>query len=118
MKIIELLNRIANGEEVPKKIKYEYDYYELKEKYNEDWEQWEYGYQAHTGGYLNIWRKDVLNDEVEIIEEPQEHKIEKLKKEKVISGDIDGKTFYDYRYNEDEIGNKLNEIIDYLKENK
>lgn len=73
IKIIDLLNKIANGEEVPKKIKYEENYYELKEKYNEYWEQFEYGYKTHTGGYLNIWRKDVLNDEVEILDEPKDN---------------------------------------------
>lgn len=52
MKVIELLNKIANGEEVPNRIKYEKHIYEYEE-----------------GTYI-------LNNELEIIEEPK--KIEKI----------------------------------------
>ena len=76
MKIIDLLNKIADGEKVPKKIKYGEYYYGLEKKYNDDWEEYEYGYKTYTGGYLNIWRENALNEEVEIIEEDK--KIEKL----------------------------------------
>lgn len=79
MKIIDILNKIANGEEVPKKIKYdarimEYDH--NKQDYN--------GYYSNGNGnwlfqYLFDKCRDTkhfINDEVEILEEkpePLEH---------------------------------------------
>ena len=81
MKIIDILNKIANGEEVPKKIKYdarimEYDH--NKQDYN--------GYYSNGNGnwlfqYLFDKCRDTkhfINDEVEIIEERPEP-IEELK---------------------------------------
>ena len=65
MKIIDLLNKIANKEEVPKKIKW--GEFEL------EWE--ELGYHDYkflgTGNHLLFqgFATSVLNDEVEIIEE-------------------------------------------------
>jgi hypothetical protein len=45
----------------------------------------------------------------------EEKKIpEKLKKKKTINGSFEGKTTYIYKYNEYEIGETINEIIDYL----
>ena len=112
MKVIDLLNKIANGEEVPTTIKYQDNYYNLIRKYNEDWEEYEFGYENLNGGYLNIWRDNVLNEEVKIIEEPQEHKIpEKLS----------------YILHDDDLAEipsneilmiKINEILDYLEEIK
>lgn len=100
MKIIELLNKIANGEEVPKKIKYdniifEYDgiYYVTEHTYLDE--------------YCDISR--CLNDTVEILEE--EKKIPKK-----LNLDIDelrGKETprtIDYL-----IESKLNEVLDFLK---
>ena len=82
IKIIDLLNKIANGEEVPKKIKYNnkiYEYYERLENI--------FNYkQIVNGKYIDDYFNDnyfidsILNDEVEIIEEP--NKIEKLEIEK------------------------------------
>lgn len=76
MKIIDILNKIANGEEVPKKIKYdarimEYDH--NKQDYN--------GYYSNGNGnwlfqYLFDKCRDTkhfINDEVEIIEEKPKH---------------------------------------------
>lgn len=81
MEIIDILNKIANGEEVPKKIKYdarimEYDH--NKQDYN--------GYYSNGNGnwlfqYLFDKCRDTkhfINDEVEIIEERPEP-IEELK---------------------------------------
>lgn len=94
MKVIDLLNKIANGEKVPRNIKYKGHIYQY----------------LIDSGYHDIR----LNDEVEIIEE--EKKIpEKLEKKKVINGSFEGKTTYIYKYNEYEIGETINEIIDYLK---
>ena len=68
MKVIDLLNKIANGEEVPKKIKYciygeEYSTFAYDEKEQE--------YYNDGAGYLSV-PNHCLNDEVEIIEETKE----------------------------------------------
>lgn len=65
MKIIDLLNKIAKDEEVPRKIKFDDEEYTLG-----------YGntYQDKNGKYLVGGRYNnlILNDEVEIIEEEKE----------------------------------------------
>ena len=77
MKIIDLLNKIANGEEVPKKIllngivfEYQGDDYLYKDENKK--EHWLFS-ANYTDKYM--WLEDFLKDEVEIIEEPK--KIEK-----------------------------------------
>ena len=75
MKVIDLLNKIANGEEVPSKIKWNDFIYE-KSKYNAT----PMGYYHRTNGGIKLWfLNDIndLNDEVEIIEEDKN--IEKIK---------------------------------------
>lgn len=100
MKVIELLNKIANGEEVPKEIKYR---------------DAEYIFNSDIGYYIpdlgeQLFTKLFINDEVEIIEEDK--KIEKIHWKscadnlKEVNGNID------------ELSKKINEIIDYLEENK
>ena len=108
MKIIDLLNKIANGEVVPKKIKYNGEEFQFT------------GYDSASKNYNNeledlfeVLDGSMLNDEVEIIEEPQEHKIPK-------------KLDYKYRnlygrisqckQSEIPIIDKINEILDYLEE--
>lgn len=101
MTIIQLLNKIANGEEVPKKIKYKNWLYEFNKNCND--------YLCQYDSLLYRENDDVrqfLNDEVEILEE--EKKIpEKLK------------LYAPYPECEDtrfeDVEDKLNEIIDYLK---
>lgn len=73
IKVIDLLVKIANGEKVPKKIKFMNSI-------------WEYCKNGSTQDYINDYDKYLmefipinkvgLNDEVEIIEEPK--KIEKI----------------------------------------
>ena len=72
MKVIDLLNKLANGE-VPKKIKYDNDIYE----YNKDYQ--DYGY-FNTGidRYITLIENELnsvfnLNEEVEIIEDTPKH---------------------------------------------
>ena len=100
MKIIDLLNMIANGEEVPELIKYNNFIYKY-DKYLCDYD----------GDDLYLFdNTDKLNDEVEILEE--EKKIpEKL-------GDcayVDGEIAYSWSASEARLKTKINEIIDYLK---
>lgn len=70
MKIIDLLNKIANGEEVPKKIKYEGDILE----YDEDDKDYT-GLSKTWSGVFFSWlfgkyaTDKFINNEVEIIED-------------------------------------------------
>ena len=68
IKIIDLLNKIANGEEIPRTIRW-YD------KFYNDYDEISNNYKAFVYGKLenNVWG---LNDEIEILEEPK--KIEKI----------------------------------------
>lgn len=78
IKTIDLLNKIANGEEIPKKIllngivfKYQGDDYLYKDEDKK--EHWLFSV-SYTDKYM--WLKNFLKAEIEIIEEPK--KIEKL----------------------------------------
>lgn len=120
IKIIDLLNKIANNEEVPKKIKW--GDYEL------EWE--ELGYHDYkfldTGSHLLFqgFATSVLNAEVEILEETK--KIEKL--EPVRGSDLSDLTDKDMilRNNAlvelckilNNMNNKINELIDEINELK
>ena len=111
MKVIDLLNKIANGEDVPKKFKYKGEIYIYRTYTFEDGDVMT-GYGFEDGGWLNIWR-DNLNDEVEIIEEPK--KIEKIEQ---CNFDI-SKVFQDLDIVQVSqfttgIVDKINEIIDYI----
>lgn len=63
MKIIDLLNKMANGEEVPEKIKHQY--------YDYEWNTIDKDYQTRDGemllGNMNIQYH--LNDEIILIED-------------------------------------------------
>ena len=101
MKIIDLLNKIANGEEIPKMIKYKsktYSYDELERDYEN---------YTSTNDWLfeSYLITKILNDEVEIIEAPK--KIEKLELE---SGKIDDKEFLAKYITHNRY--KINELID------
>ena len=106
MKVIDLLNKIANGEEVPKFIVCEDTYYLGKN-----------GFLREQGVGETQWYIDKtwLNEEVEIIEEDK--KIEKL----VIGKDDVAWCEGNMKTDEEmvdivlEIKDKINEIIDYLE---
>ena len=103
MKIIDLLNKIANGEEVPKEIKYNDDIY----FYCKPCQIYELQSDKELCGEDLYHRIDNLNDEVEIIEEDK--KIEKLPM-------IDGTA--NILLTTNQTRRKINEIIDYInKEN-
>lgn len=72
MKIIDLLNKIANGEEVPKKIKWENIIYAYSE-YDKDYLEYPFSDEEYKGLFnmRNNILTQFLNDEVEIIEEPK-----------------------------------------------
>ena len=110
MKVIDLLNKIANGEEVPKKIKFDNKYWNriCSEKYPY------YVNDNDSDLFIYFFRKNLtfsLNDEVEIIEEhneePQEHKIPEKIKDKYCS-----------QISKVKLAQKVNEILDYLEKIK
>lgn len=109
MKIIDLLNRIANGEEVPKKIIYKGDCWNLKQKYANRLPYYSNGYDKDNlfTGEEDEYFSESLNDEVEIIEEDK--KIEKLK---YIETEHDN-GFVGYPTNA-VLTRKINEIIDHI----
>lgn len=108
MKIIDLLNKIANGEEVPKKIRYKGDYWYLEQKYTNRLPYYSNGYNKDNlfTGEEEEYFSHSLNDEVEIIEEDK--KIEKIKAsiDGILKIDADGFTFGVELYD------KVNELID------
>lgn len=100
--IIDLLNKIANGEEPPKKIKYadevlEYDGYKID-------------YVDSDGdGLFNeyAWITE-LNDEVEILETTITYKPDKIKKFNAFEIEVG--------VPQEDILNKINEIIEAINE--
>jgi hypothetical protein len=110
MKVIDLLNKIANGEEVPKKIRISFydegtpEIYNFT--YNKNIKQYEDEDDFTLSSALNITL--ILNEEVEVIEEDK--KIKKLPP-----------SFYEnacLTKQDVDVANKINEIIDYIMENK
>ena len=122
IKMINLLNKIANGEEVPKKIRFRDDIWKfdkcVKDYMNEDSNEYLFA------NMFGLETESALNCEVEIIEEDK--KIRKIKVN--YSPDIEEKIFYEDggKPNHCILGdagtelliNKINEIIDYIMEDK
>mgnify|MGYP003446483281 CR=1 FL=1 len=75
MKVIDLLNKIAKGEEVPKKIKYTW-FYEWSYDNTRD----EYCYMQKNGDRFDSdWLiESILNDEIEILEEVEDKEYEDI----------------------------------------
>ena len=111
MRVIDIYYRTAKGLEVPNEIKvgeyvFHYDITDDNEFYR---------YKTMTNDLIT----DIvyLNDEVEIIEE--EHKIpEKLKCTAWGDKDENGNYIMSAFPTNEKLMNKINEIIDYLEENK
>ena len=104
MKIIDLLNKIANGEEIPNKIKYNGEIYE-RNLYNNKYYRENNKDRDLLDTYLA--NEEVYNSEIEIIEEDK--KIEKfnIDKEPLKGGEL--VRAIDYI-----IEAKINEIIDHI----
>lgn len=125
IKIIDLLNMIANGEEVPERIKFgEMVWYFEENNYinknlNPNF------IDSNKRYFLGTYNFNVLNDEVEIVEDKSTNKIEKLdtRIEQNIKGNYkwvvyNGGNKYTLSTPQKIIANKLNEIIDVLNELK
>ena len=113
IKIIELLNKIANKEELPKKIEYKFETFYIKYDTFHDI----YFYEAKDGTLLlkYIYNTNYLLDEVEILEDNTEE-IEELEKEQ--EAIANPKTMMQeirFYYDSNKMGDKINEIIRYIK---
>lgn len=64
MKIIDLFNKIAKGEEVPKRIKYKDEIY-FYDNYLKEYGHGSEGWMTYLSDDFNIGT--ILNDEVEVI---------------------------------------------------
>lgn len=101
MKIIDIFNKIANDEEVPKKVKFNDEIYTYKPEWKDYADE-----DAHYGLFVDTISNTyqitkMLNEEIEIIEEDK--KIEKL----VIKSIEDSEHF--------DMKEKINEIIDKIE---
>ena len=118
MKVIDLLNKIAKGEDVPNEIYYKGNDYKLVD-YGETTKL----YQCLSEPYelFNI-KTDRLNDEVEIIEDApkEDKKIEKVNTYVICDNDFNSKGIFSLKATEiidktfEEYSHKINEIIDKL----
>ena len=109
MKIIDLLNKMANNEEVPKKIKLKNfeEIYTLREDYTGY--KW-YGEEKTNNEFGETIHKNleyILKQDIEILEESK--KIEKINRNRYPGTDIDPL---------DDILDKLDELIDAVNELK
>ena len=103
MRVIDLLNKIANGEEVPKKIGYDnkiFEFDELERQYT--FHNLDYSVNVDLGLSIEGLRYSTLNDEVEIIEEDKEIEYEEIKE--CFAG-------VELEYNEFALEYKINQLI-------
>ena len=117
MKVIDLLNKIAKNEEVPKKFKYNNTLF----NYDEDIKVYHYNYYSFNY-YYDLTDNEVLNDKIEIIEDTPTFKGFKVKDEEIIYKE-DKKIEYiepseTMMENHINIMKKINEIIDHLNVEK
>lgn len=113
IKVIDLLNMISKGEEVPKRIKYKD---EIRD-YNDKDKDYTCSNSKNYFLFFNILRKNIgeefkkaLNDEVEIIEE------NKLPEKINVKGSYNSnKGFEDFNDNEKILVDKINDLLDYLE---
>lgn len=108
IKIIELLNRIANGEELPKKFIFDNKTFELE--VNETSPKSYYYVEKDRNylfkTYISDLDTNLLNSEVEIIEEDKTIKELELNHDKVLSEELDL------------IKDKINELVKEIKKLK
>lgn len=125
MKIIDLLNKIAKGEEVPKKIKYGNDilFYDGEDNESNNYNAtFNYYDKNDSNGLFNGYIGKILDVEVEIIDE--DRKIEYVNTYVLCDSDFSRKGEYSLKATEiidtafEEYSNKINELIDEIKELK
>ena len=110
MKIIDLLNKIANGENVPKKIKYCYQVYKVADV-GEDY----YNYENNCWFFKDKFDVSVINDEIDLIEDDKKEiaKID-LYKDMYYHPTLGGEYLTPPTEYEMAISRKINEIIEVI----
>lgn len=93
MKIIDLLNKIAKGEDVPKKITLDNYVFE----FNKTYEQYHNKYETNLLEHISDYNYSGLNDEIEIIEEVEDKEYE----------DIEELSYVGYTSNTHEVDKEL-----------
>lgn len=107
IKIIDLLNKIYNNDNIPKRIIYRNCGWEYNEDYNDFIDEYgNYLLGLYIHDYDDLY--EFLSSELEIIEEPK--KIEKLEKNFTREDNTDEMTESDWQVSI--ISKKINEIID------
>lgn len=106
IKVIELLNKIANGEDLPKRIKIQDYVFEL----SKDYEHYYYNEDIEITHLINHNFSN-LNDEVEILEDNTEE-IEEIPQYR-----IDNCTDYNYSYLAEKY-NKLAKAVNQIRKDK
>lgn len=115
IKVIDLLNKIANGEEVPEKIKFNediFEYYPSEKEYKSFVDEDRFCGQTLLFAVMYEHRiNEILNCEVEIIEEQEEIDIQNIEEIKDIF--IENSTCgEDVKY----LARKYNEILKWAKQ--
>lgn len=107
IKIIDLLNKIANDEEVPEKIKINNVIYEYRG----------YMYCTENANYQDIedylfgkWNFNILNDEAEIIEEPKKIEYEQIEELTCNEFDFEKKTINSLIKNQRKLIDEINNL--------
>lgn len=113
--IYELLGLIKDGK-APKKIMYDEEVWELDEPtgnyFCEELKEWFFEYYTSRRSIIGL-----LNDEVEILDEPKEDKIEKLEFDFKMADETDFVNKYPrISYMIETQKNKINEIIEVINE--
>lgn len=122
IRVIDLLNKIANGEEVPERIKYGTKTWKLRENKNldNDYINEDLDVSAKLfDEYLDGILLECLNDTVEIIEEQQDIDIQEIEEVGKMLGwalisleeEIEGQK-ESINFTLDFFGNKINELIE------
>lgn len=113
MKVIDLLNKIANREELPKKISYENKIYIYYEAYVGYYEEGSLGiYNKKFLSFRNEQWHSVLNTDIEIIEEDKE--IEEIvinSSDKYLKTNADMPYYSDFGKSDVLLATKINELI-------
>ncbi|MEE1142875.1 MAG: hypothetical protein U0L22_04500 [Bacteroidales bacterium] len=112
IRIIDLLNKIANGEEAPKEIKFDKEVF----VYIGKWQQYvTKEEEIPLLRRISDYNYSGLNDEVEILEDNTEE-IEELKRTENVY-DMTLECYHDIEkeISNDELADKINEIIRYIK---
>ena len=118
IKIIDLLNKIANGEEVPKKIKYDDEIFTLNEIILENSKK---NIDYYLSGRSLLLFEDIinvhlhLNDEVEILDDEEDKDIPLIPDDELHKADLRKINFEDEMdYNFKVLKEKINQIAEEL----